>query len=59
MDNNFDHQACGEDEDDTTLERDLDPQIANDQQQLQHEEMKESMTDLLNNCQDVLEALSC
>lgn len=30
--------------------------MANDQQQ--HEEMKESMTDLLNNCQDVLEALS-
>ena len=55
MDNNFEHQACEEDEDDATLERALDPQIANDQQ---HEEMKESMTDLLNNCQDVLEALS-
>ena len=30
--------------------------MANNQQQ--HEEMKESMKDLLNNCQDVLEALS-
>ena len=29
--------------------------MANDHQ---HEEMKESMADLLNNCQDVLESLS-
>ena len=56
MDNNFEPQACEESEDDTTLDRALDPQLATDHQQ--QEEMKESMTDLLNNCQDVLEALS-